>query len=256
MLRLCAQALICGNAKNLFMEIIEDLQCGGMKFIQSSRCFKFGTDGVLLANFARVKRGQTAVDLGTGTGIIPVLLCAKTKGNFIGIEIQTLAAEYAKKNAELNGLCERFRVICADMKDAKEHIKEHVDVVISNPPYDADGSGKKSATTEHKIARHEEHCTLEEVVKTAASLLKTGGVFYTINRASRTGELLHLMQCSSLVPKELRFIAPALGKEPKFVLAKAVMNAGQGMRILPTLYVSDGQGNYTEEMRQIYSGQQ
>ncbi len=237
----------------MFMDTIEDLQCGGMKFIQSDRCFKFGTDAVLLSDFVRIKKGQTAVDLGTGTGIIPVLLCAKTQGNFIGIEIQSLAAEYANKNVKLNELGDRFRVICADMKDAKTLIGQHVHVVVSNPPYDKAGSGQTSALESHKIARHEADCTLSDVVCSAASLLKTGGAFYTINRASRTAELLHLMQCHALTPKELRFIAPSIGKEPKFVLAKAVMDAGHGIRILPTLYVSGENGEYTEEMKRIYS---
>ncbi len=231
---------------------LHDLQCGGYKILQSDGCFKFGTDAVLLANFAGVQKGRTAVDLGTGIGIIPVLMCAKTAGNFIGIEINEKAADIAIKNARINDIEDRFRVVKGDIRNARELVSVHVSVVVVNPPYDKAGSGGVSANEAVRMARHEGDSVLDDFIRAGSALLKTGGRFYTINRASRSAELIHKLSLRKLTPKEILFVAPRAGEEARFVLVKCIKDAAEGVRVLPTLYVEDEKGEYTDKMREIY----
>ncbi len=233
-------------------ERIEDLQFAGLRFIQNDQVFRFGTDAVLLASFCDVGRKDTVVDLGTGSGILPVLLYGRTKARLIGIELQQNAAELAKRNIELNGIGDRVSIIHGDLKRARELVKEKVTAVVCNPPYEKVGSGGVSKSDAHKIARHEVACNLEDVVKSACSLLQTGGRFDMLHRASRLAEILHLLKLASLEPKVMRFVAAEEGREPGYVLVKSIKDAAPSLRILPSLIVQDEGGIYTREMKEIY----
>lgn len=232
------------------MEKIEDLGFAGLRFIQSDGVFRFGTDAVLLASFAQAKKGETVVDLGTGSGILPVLLSGRCAANFIGIELQAAAAELARRNIALNGLEERIRILEGDFREISKKIPP-VQVVVANPPYDKLGSGGQSLQESIRIARHEVACNLREVVQSAARLLQTGGRFYLIHRASRLAEVMHEMRQARLEPKLLRMVAPGAQAEPNYILIKGVRDAAEGMRVLPQLNILQ-QGAYTAELRAIY----
>lgn len=232
------------------MEKIEDLGFAGLRFIQSEGIFRFGTDAVLLASFAQAKKGETVVDLGTGSGILPVLLSGRCAANFIGIELQAAAAELARRNVALNGLEERIRILEGDFREISQKIQP-VQAVVANPPYDKLGAGGQSRQEAIRIARHEVACNLHEVVQSAARLLQTGGRFYLIHRASRLAEVMHEMRQARLEPKLLRMVAPDAQAEPNYILIKGVRDAAEGMRILPQLNILQ-QGAYTAELRAIY----
>ena len=232
------------------MEKIEDLQFAGLRFIQSDAAFRFGTDAVLLASFVEAKRGETVVDLGTGSGILPVLLSGRCEARFIGIELQAPAAELARRNIALNGLERRIQILEGDFRALSRQLSP-VKVVISNPPYDKVRAGKANQEKSIAIARHEVACSLREVVQSAARLLQTGGRFYLIHRAARLAELIYELKCARLEPKVLRMVAPKAGAEPNYILLKAVRDAAEGLRILPQLNVQEN-GAYTKELKQLY----
>lgn len=233
-------------------ERIDDLQYKGLKLIQDTDLFCFGTDAVLLASFCEVKSRDTIVDLGTGTGIIPVLLSGRNdSAKLIGLELQPAAAGIAKRNAELNGLTDRFRVICGNIKEAKSLINSRVTAVVCNPPYEKVGSGGVSLSDAVRIARHEVECTLADVADAAASLLDTAGRFYMIHRAARTAEIIFELKSRRLEPKRMRFIQSRAGAEPGYVLIKAVKDASPGIEVAPPLIIYDENGE-TEEVKQIY----
>ncbi len=232
------------------MEKIEDLGFAGLRFLQSDGVFRFGTDAVLLASFAQAKKGETVVDLGTGSGILPVLLAGRCAANFIGIELQAAAAELARRNVALNGLEARIRILEGDFREISKKIPP-VQAVVANPPYDKLGSGGQSQQEAIRIARHEVACNLREVVQSAARLLQTGGRFYLIHRAGRLAEVMHEMRQARLEPKLLRMVAPDAQAEPNYILIKGVRDAAEGMRVLPQLNILQ-QGAYTAELRAIY----
>ncbi len=232
------------------MEKIEDLQFAGLRFIQNDTVFRFGTDAVLLASFAEAKKGEMVVDLGTGSGILPVLLSGRCAAKFIGIELQPAAAELAKRNIALNGLGDRARILQGDFRELAGTLAP-VQVVVCNPPYDKLGSGGASQREAIRIARHEVACNLREVVQCAARLLQTGGRFYLIHRSMRMAEVIYEMKRAGLEPKVLRMVAPSAGAEPNYLLVKGVRGAAAGMRVLPQLNISE-KGAYTRELREIY----
>ena len=176
------------------MERIEDLQFAVLRFLQNDRVFPFGTDAVLLASFCRAGAKDTVVDLGTGSGILPILLYGRTRARIIGIEIQEEAAALAKRNVALNHAQDRISILQGDLREAPALIRERVSVVVCNPPYDKLGTGGVSQRDAHRVARHEVACSLEDVVKSAAGLLQTGGNFYLIHRASRLAELCDVLR--------------------------------------------------------------
>ena len=165
-------------------ERIDDLQRNGYRIIQKKKGFCFGMDAVLLSGFAQVKEGEAAVDLGTGTGIIPILLEAKTKGkHFTGLEIQEEVAEMAERSVRLNQLEARVDIVRGDIREASRLFgKASFDVVTSNPPYMNDNHGLKNPDLPKAIARHEVFCTLDDVCREASLLLKSGGRFYMVHR--------------------------------------------------------------------------
>ena len=231
-------------------EEIVDLQYKGLKLIQNDKVFKFGTDAVLLSSFVTIKKGETLVDLGTGSGIIPILLSGRADANFYGIEIQEEAARLAERNAALNGK-DNITIINDDLSNVRAHI-ERADVVTVNPPYDKLGSGEMQKEDHMQIAFYEVRTDLERIAQAASSILPTGGRLYMIHRSYRMAEIIDVLKRNRLEPKEIRPIAKKYDAEPRYILIKALKDAKEGMRLLPSLILYREDGTYTDEMRRIY----
>ena len=235
-------------------ERLDDLERNGYKIIQTPERFCFGMDAVLLSGFAQVKKGECAIDLGTGTGIIPILLEAKTEGkHFIGLEIQEESADMAARSVKLNHLEEKIEIVQGDIKEAPQIFgKGKFDVVTSNPPYMNDLHGLKNPSDAKAIARHEVLCTLEDVVASAAALLKSGGRFYMVHRPFRLVEIFTAMTKYNLEPKRMRLVHPYADKEPNMVLIEAVRGGKSMIKIEKPMVVYKEPGVYTQEIYDVY----
>ena len=235
-------------------ERIDDLQRNGYRIIQKKKGFCFGMDAVLLSGFARVKEGEVAVDLGTGTGIIPILLEAKTEGrHFTGLEIQEEVAEMASRSVALNDLQERVAIVRGDIKEASQLFgKASFDVVTSNPPYMNDQHGLKNPQEMKAISRHEVLCTLDDVCREAAALLKPGGRFYMVHRSHRLAEIISALKEYKLEPKRMKLIHPFIDKDANMVLIEAVRGGRSMMKVEAPIIVYKEPGVYTDEIYTIY----
>lgn len=235
-------------------ERLDDLQCKGYQIIQDPKRFCFGVDAVFLSNFVTVKRGGRILDLGTGTGIIPILLAAKTEAAHItGLEIQKESAEMAARSVQLNGLEERITITEGDIKEAADIFSAaSFDVITSNPPYMTHEHGLENAYEPKNIARHEILCNLEDVVRAAARLVKPGGSFFMIHKPFRLAEIFGMLMQYKLEPKRMRLIYPYVEKEPTMVMIEAVRGGRSRIKIEPPLIVYQGKGIYTEEVRRMY----
>lgn len=243
------------NAFELYEdERIDDLQRNGLRIIQKTDGFCFGMDAVLLSGFARVREGESAVDLGTGTGIIPILLSAKTEGkHFTGLEIQTAVADMASRSVRLNGIEERVRIVQGDIKEASQLFgKASFDVVTSNPPYMNDAHGLKNPDLPKAIARHEVLCTLNDVVREAAMLLRPGGRFYMVHRPHRLVEIIAAMRMYKLEPKRMKLVHPFVDKDANMVLIEAFRGGRSMMKVEAPIIVYKKPGVYTDEIYDIY----
>jgi len=237
-------------------ERIDDLNIKGYQIIQNPRLFCFGMDAVLLSSFADVKEGEEVIDLGTGNGIIPILLEAKTKGKkIVGLEIQTESVDIARRSVTYNNLYHKIRIDLGDIKKVKDYYKqESFDVVTSNPPYMNEGGGLQNPHEPKAIARHELLCKLEDVISASAYLLKNKGRFYLVHRPQRLVDIIYLLRKYRLEPKKIRFVQPYEGKEPNLLLIEAIKNAGVLIKVLAPLIVYDENGEYTAELRKLYYG--
>ncbi|CDC44597.1 predicted O-methyltransferase [Clostridium sp. CAG:58] len=235
-------------------ERLDDLQRNGLKIIQKTDGFCFGMDAVLLSGFASVKPGERALDLGTGTGIIPLLLSAKTKGDhFTGLEIQTEIMKMAKRSVALNGLEKKIDIIQGDIKEASRIFgAASFDVVTSNPPYMNDAHGLKNPGDVKAISRHEVLCTLEDVVREGTKALKPGGRFYMVHRPHRLAEIITVMRQYKLEPKRMKFVHPFADKDANMVLIEAVRGGGAWLKLEPPVIVYKEPGVYTDEIYEIY----
>ena len=235
-------------------ERVDDLHRKGYKIIQDPKKFCFGIDAVLLSGFATVKKGENVLDMGTGTGIIPILLEAKTEGNhFTGLEIQEESVEMARRSVKLNGLSDKIDIDQGDIKDVLSMYKlASFDVITSNPPYMNDGGGLKNDFTPKAIARHEILCSLDDVIKGAAKLLKNGGRFYMVHRPHRLSDIMFKLRENKLEPKKLRFIHSYIDKEPSMILIEAVKNSKSWLKVMAPLIVYNSDGTYTDEVYKIY----
>jgi tRNA1Val (adenine37-N6)-methyltransferase len=237
-------------------ERIDDLEFKGLKIIQNIDGFCFGIDSVLLSNYAKnIRKGATIVDIGTGTGIISILLSAKTIDTKItGIEIQEEVAEMAKRSVKLNNLEDRINIENINIKDVFSKISPNtIDAVVTNPPYMKENTGAINIEKKKLISRHEVECTLEDVISISYKLLKSKGEFYMVHRAERIVDILYNLRKYKLEPKNIRFIHSKADKEPNLVLLKCVKDAGHGLRIDKSLVVYDKSGNYTDEILEIYN---
>ncbi len=239
-------------------EEINDLLRRGYRILQKKSGFRFGIDAVLLAWFAgEVKDSDRVIDLGSGTGVIPLLMDARNcRGQYIGLEIDPRMTEMASRSALMNGCEDRVHFIHGDLRSASERFgKGCFDKVTSNPPYWKAGTGKLNPDPMKAASRHEVLCTLEDVVWEAAALLREGGHFYLVHRAERRTEILDLLPAFKLTPESLLPVFPFRGREANLILIsaeKAAHGAFVALREEPPLYIYDGQGNYTEDVLHIY----
>jgi len=237
------------------MEQIDTLK-NGYKIIQDSERFQFGIDAVLLADFAGkgLKAGESVIDLGTGTGIIPLLMAKGCEAAaFTGLEVQKDSADMAAQSVALNALEGRIKIINGDLKESEKLFPRHsFNVVTCNPPYMIDAHGKGNELDALTIARHEVLCTLEDVVAAADSLLATHGRFFMIHRPFRLPEIFSSLEKHKMEMKRMRLVYPFAGKEPNLVLIEARKNAKRRLTIEPPLVVRNDDGPYTAEIRKIY----
>ncbi len=242
------------NITLLENERIDDLNRCGYGIIQNTKKFCFGMDAVLLSGFATVREGESVLDMGTGTGIIPILLEAKTKGaHFTGLEIQEESADMARRSVIMNGQEEKVDIVTGDIKEASKIFKPaSFDVVTCNPPYMNDCHGIKNEHMPKAIARHEILCTLEDVVREAARLTKPNGKFFMVHRPFRLVEIINTLTSYKLEPKRMKFVHPFIDKEPNMVLIEAVRGGNSMIKIEKPLIVYKEQGVYTDEIYDIY----
>lgn len=235
-------------------ERLDDLGIGGYEIIQNPEAFCFGMDAVLLSEFVKVREGEKVLDLGTGTGILPILLAAKTKAEHItGMDIQAYSVDMAARSVEHNGLSSRIDIVQGDIKAASKLFGRAVfDAVTCNPPYMIDDHGLKNPADCKAIARHEILCTFEDVAREAAALLKEGGNFFLIHRPFRLVEIVNTLTQYKLEPKTMRFVYPFVDKEPNMVLIHGKKGAKSRVTIERPLIVYKEPGVYTEEVSGIY----
>ncbi|MEE0685649.1 MAG: tRNA1(Val) (adenine(37)-N6)-methyltransferase [Lachnospiraceae bacterium] len=235
-------------------ERIDDLQRKGYKIIQNTEKFCFGMDAVLLSSFASVKAGEKVLDMGTGTGIIPILLEAKTEGeHFTGLEIQSESAEMAGRSVKLNSLEEKIDIVEGDIKEASNIFGKNIfNVVTVNPPYMNDLHGIKNPDMPKAIARHEVLCTLEDVVREASYVLKQNGRMYMVHRPHRLVEIIQAMKKYKLEPKRIRFVHPYEDKEANMVLIEALKGGKSMVKIEKPLVVYKDVNVYTDELLEMY----
>lgn len=238
-------------------ERIDDLEWKGFRIIQNPSFFCFGMDAVLLSNFVRGQKTKTLMDLGTGTGVIPLLCAAKDKASFCtGLELQPEVGEMASRSVKLNHAEDRVRMIYGEAGDIRR-IRQNfpaasADIVTSNPPYIAGGRGLANPDSTRNISRHEVTVTLEDVISAAAYLLRTGGSFYLIHKPFRIAEIINCMKKYHLEPKRLQFVQPHREDAPNMVLVEGIRDAGQGCTVLPALVVYGEDGKYTDTVLRLY----
>lgn len=235
-------------------ERLDELQRNGYRIIQNPDRFCFGMDAVLLSGFSQVKPGGTVLDLGTGTGIIPILLEAKTPAaHLTGLEIQEESADMARRSVELNGLSSKIDIVTGDIKEADRLFPSaSFDVVTCNPPYMVDSHGLKNPEEPKAIARHELLCTLEDVISQAAVLLKPGGHFFLVHRPFRLAEIIGTMAKYKLEPKRMQMVYPFVDKEPNMVLLEGVRGGKPRMTVEKPLIIYSEPGVYMPEIYDIY----
>ena len=237
-------------------ERIDDLEFKGLKIIQNERGFCFGIDSVLLSDFAKnIKKNSLVLDLGTGTGIIPILLCGKTElKKIIGVEIQKEVSDMAKRSSKLNNLEDRFQVLNEDILNLnKIYENQTFDAIVTNPPYKKKDTGIINEDERKIISRHEITASLEDFIKVSKSLLKDKGEFYMVHRPERLVDIFSLLRKYKIEPKELRFVYSNINKPPKLVLVKGIKNSKSFLKVDKNLYIYDDKGNYTNEILKIYN---
>ena len=235
-------------------ERIDELHRNGYRIIQDPGRFCFGMDAVLLSGFAKVKSGEKVLDMGTGTGIIPILLEAKTKGKaFIGLEVQPESAEMAERSVRLNGLEHKIQIVTGDIKEAgRIFAPASFQVVTCNPPYMIAEHGLQNPDQPKAIARHEVLCTLEDVITQASRLLMTGGRFYMVHRPFRLAEIMTELCAHGLEPKRMRLVYPFVDREPNMVLIEALKGGKPRITVEKPLIIYKEPGKYMDEIYDIY----
>ncbi|MBS6398174.1 MAG: tRNA1(Val) (adenine(37)-N6)-methyltransferase [Clostridiales bacterium] len=235
-------------------ERLDELHRNGYRIIQDPDRFCFGMDAVLLSGFARVKPGERVLDMGTGTGIIPILLEARTKGeSFTGLEIQPESADMARRSVRLNDLEDRVRIVTGDIKEADRIFgAASCHVVTCNPPYMTANHGLQNPEQPKAIARHEVLCTLEDVIGQASRLLMPGGRFYMVHRPFRLAEIMTGLCAHGLEPKRMRLVYPFADREPNMVLLEALKGGRPRITVEKPLIIYKEPGKYMDEIYDIY----
>ena len=235
-------------------ERLDELHRNGYYIIQDPARFCFGMDAVLLSGFAKAKRGERCLDLGTGTGIIPILMEAKTDSeDFTALEIQEESADMARRSVLYNDLADRIKVVTGDIKDASKIFgASSFDIITTNPPYMIGEHGLSSASEAKAIARHEVLCTLDDILRESAKLLKPGGRFYMVHRPFRLAEIFSKMVEYKIEPKRMKLVYPYIDKEPNMVLIEGLRGGRSRLTVEKPLIVYKEAGVYTDEIYDIY----
>lgn len=235
-------------------ERLDDLQRNGRMIIQNPGWFCFGMDAVLLTGFVRAAKGSCILDLCCGNGVIPLLLSAKTEGKYFeGLEIQADIADMARRSVRYNRLEDRIHITTGDIKEASSYFETaSFDVVTVNPPYMVNSHGLTNAADHKAIARHELLCSLEDVLRESAKLLKPGGHFFMVHRPFRLSEIMNTMTKYRLEPKRMRLVYPYVDKEPNMVLIEGVRGGNPRMTVEKPLIVYEDVNKYTQEVRELY----
>lgn len=235
-------------------ERLDDLQCRGYHIIQNPDVFCFGMDAVLLADFTTARPKGTVMDLGTGTGVIPMLMEARGKGaHYTGVEIQEYSVDMAERSIRYNGLQDKIDIVQGDIREAASVYRAaSFDVVTSNPPYIKGNHGLENMESPKNIARHEILLTLEDVISAAAYLLNEGGIFSMVHKPFRLAEIVRLLSKYRLEPKRICMVQPYIGKAPNMVLIESVKGGNPMVQVEPALVVYNEDGSYTEDLLTRY----
>ncbi|MBQ7051261.1 MAG: tRNA1(Val) (adenine(37)-N6)-methyltransferase [Clostridia bacterium] len=233
---------------------MDDLQRSGLRILQREEGFRFGTDAVLLADFAAPKKGEHVADVGTGTGVLPLLLSARAEGTtFDAFEIQPDVADMARRSVQINALEARIRIHALDCREAAKAIgHETCHLVVSNPPYTAQGAGLVSPEKTRALSRSDSDCPLGEWIAACGRLLRNGGRLCCVFPAPRFLELCDAMRTARIEPKRVRFVVARESAAPKLVLTEGLKGGRPGLHVQPMLITHDAQGGFTPEMRRIY----
>lgn len=237
-------------------ERIDDLEFNNLKIIQNKQGFCFGIDSILLSNFAKnIKNNSRIIDLGTGTGIINILLSAKTNASeLIGVEIQKDVADMAKRSVELNNLNHKIKILNTNILEVKNIYKKNsFDVVVSNPPYKKINTGLINKNDKKMISRHEITASLNDFIHIASYLLKDYGEFYMVHRPERLVDIFSIMREEKIEPKKIQFVYPNKNKKANLILIKGVKKGNAFLEYDNNLYIYDANGNYTDEILKIYN---
>ena len=238
-------------------ERLDDLQIKGYHIIQHPGKFCFGMDSSLLSSFVRVKPEEKILDLGTGTGVLPILLAAKTKGkHFTGLEIQEESADMAQRSVVYNQLEDRIQIVTGDIKEAASIFGSvSFDVIVTNPPYMIGEHGIQNEKDAKTIARHEVLCTLDDILRESAKILPFKGRFYMVHRPFRLAEILSKMVQYKIEPKRMRLVYPYIDKEPNMVMIEGFRGGNSRMTIEKPLIVYRQDGSYTQEVLELYQAE-
>lgn len=235
-------------------ERLDDLECKGYQIIQNKNWFCFGTDAVLLSWFTRVKESERVLDMGTGTGVIPILLEAKTLGQqFVGLEIQESIADMARRSVAWNHLEDKIQIQVGDIKEASKLFGgASFHIVTSNPPYMPANTGVQNLDKSKAAARHEIYCTLEDVIREASKVLKANGRFYMVHRPERLGDIMAALVKYKLKLKRFQSVHPFVEKEASLILIEAVKYGNPYVKVEPPIILYERPGVFTEQYKVIY----
>jgi tRNA1Val (adenine37-N6)-methyltransferase len=242
------------GVRRLSDETLDDLKVKGYRIFQKKRAFRFGTDSVLLADFAAPKARELVADLGTGSGVLAILMAAHAPGaRFHAIEIQRQMAQMAARSVRLNGLSARISVFCADLRDAPTLLGQggH-SLIVCNPPYNAPGASTARASDAERVARQEDGCAAGDIARAASRLLKNGGRLAMVYPAPRLFDLMCAMRAARIEPKRVRMIQNTANSAPKLALIDGVKGGRSALHCMPPLILSEG-GAPSAEWRRIYN---
>jgi tRNA1Val (adenine37-N6)-methyltransferase len=248
-----------GSGKNALQredETLDELFGGRLSILQKKRGYRFSIDAVLLADFVKLKRGEKVIDLGSGSGVIAIVLALRFPrcGRIVGLELQGQLADMARRSVEVNRLGERIEILQGDVRYAGESLAaESFDAAVFNPPYRKTGSGRTNPDEERALARHEIGGGAADFLSASARLLKDGGRVYLIYPAKRMVEIIHRMRVLKLEPKKLRFVHSGASSEGDFILVEGLKRGGEELKVLPPLYIYGEKGDYSEEVKGIFS---